>query len=96
MAPSVSTRSRRKPRFGGRIVRGVLGFVLIVGLAYLIHQPLVHLFHGTRTRIQTAGEGPTRLFGGRVTPTIAHWLTDQQLQTGAARSLPAAHRTHRM
>ena len=82
MAPPASTRRRK--RVGGRILRGVLSLALVVGFAYLIHRPLVQVFQGATARMQPAGEGPTRLFGGYLTPTITHWLAAQQQQTGAA------------
>lgn len=85
MAPSAA--ARRRKRLGGRIIRSVLAFALIVGFAYLIHRPLVHVFHGARIRIQTAGEGPTRMSSGSATPTTSDWLGDLQLQQlGAARA----------
>ena len=92
--PAAAAAARRKKRLGGRVIRNIVGFLLIVGFAYLVHKPLMAAFRGTKGLI--AGDGPARLFGGSVPPTISGWLSELQLQTGTPRTPSMfCHTAHR-
>jgi hypothetical protein len=87
MAPQAK---RRKRRAMNRLVRGGMSMVFLVGLAYLIHRPLVQLYWGTYNRLQLGGT--SRLFGGAASPTVTQWLASQHQQTGGPMSVSFSSR----
>ena len=80
MAPPGTARRRR--RVIGRLLRTTGSLAFVVGFAYLMHRPLVQLYQNFQARLQSPSDGPNRLFGGSITPTITRWLSAQQQQTG--------------
>lgn len=81
MAPPAPRRRRRAVT---RLVRGTISLTFLVGLAFLVHRPLVQLYWGAYARLQSSGR--SRLFGGAASPVVTQWLSSQQQQTGAQRS----------